>query len=177
MPPLAPGYCSQCGNLVESDARFCPNCGARLRFVPQSRPIEDRPSQTNVEYMGFWIRVLASTIDSLAISFASLVLALIAALTPFAWIFVAPAYIYIFYKEMKCQIIGRRLVGIQVVGEDGEPVGFWRGLLRETIGKFISAIVLYIGFIAVAFSREKQGWHDKIASTQVVRRSRPVSSL
>ena len=67
------------------------------------------------------------------------------------------------------------MVGIQVVGENGEPIGFWRGLLRETIGKFLSTIVLYIGFIAVAFSRDRQGWHDKITSTYVVRRSRPSS--
>ena len=172
---MAPSYCSQCGNPVESDAKFCPSCGARLRFVAQSRPFFDRPSRTNLEYMGFWVRVLALTIDSFVMSFASLALTFIAALTPYALIFVVPGFIYIFYTQMKCQTVGRRLVGIQVVGKNGEPIGFWRGLLRETIGKFLSTIVLYIGFIAVAFSRDKQGWHDKITSTYVVRRSRPSS--
>ncbi len=40
------------------------------------------------------------------------------------------------------------------------------------IGKFVSEIVLLIGYVLVAFDKDKQGWHDKIASTYVVRKQK-----
>ncbi len=36
--------------------------------------------------------------------------------------------------------------------------------------KIISAITLFIGYIMIAFSREKQGFHDIMAGTLVVNR-------
>ena len=63
-------------------------------------------------------------------------------------------------------------VGVQVVKQDGEIPRIGTALLREVIGKFISWIVLLIGYIWVAFNKDKQGWHDKIASTYVVRKQR-----
>jgi len=42
-------------------------------------------------------------------------------------------------------------------------------LLRQTIGYWLSGAVFYLGFIWVAFDDKKQGWHDKIARTFVVR--------
>ncbi len=36
-------------------------------------------------------------------------------------------------------------------------------------GYIISAIPLLLGFIWAAFDARKQGWHDKIASTVVIR--------
>ena len=43
--------------------------------------------------------------------------------------------------------------------------------LRETIGKAVSGIFVYLGYITAAFDSRKQAWHDKIAGTFVVRRS------
>ena len=37
------------------------------------------------------------------------------------------------------------------------------------MGKLISAIALCLGFLWIAWDREKQGWHDKIADTHVVK--------
>ena len=58
-----------------------------------------------------------------------------------------------------------------VVDASGKPVGFWRGALREIVGKFLSGIAFYVGYVWIAFDRDKQGWHDKIAETYVVRRN------
>ena len=44
-----------------------------------------------------------------------------------------------------------------------------RAILRETVGKWISALILGIGFIMVAFHKEKRGLHDLIAGTWVVK--------
>jgi uncharacterized RDD family membrane protein YckC len=37
------------------------------------------------------------------------------------------------------------------------------------VGYIISAVVLYLGFVWIAFDAKKQGWHDKIAGTVVIR--------
>ena len=44
-----------------------------------------------------------------------------------------------------------------------------RAAVREILGKLISTIVLFIGFLWIAFDDKKQGWHDKLASTYVVK--------
>ena len=65
---------------------------------------------------------------------------------------------------------GKWMLGICVVRQDtGVPVGFWRMALRQVIGQWVSAIVCYLGFIWALFDANRQGWHDKIAKTLVVR--------
>jgi len=41
-------------------------------------------------------------------------------------------------------------------------------LLRYA-GLILSFLVVFLGVIWVAFDKDKQGWHDKIASTYVVK--------
>jgi uncharacterized RDD family membrane protein YckC len=65
---------------------------------------------------------------------------------------------------------GKYLLGIQVVKVDtGVPAGFWRMALRQIIGQWAAAIVCYLGFIWALFDANRQGWHDKIAKTLVIR--------
>jgi hypothetical protein len=59
------------------------------------------------------------------------------------------------------------LFGQKVVGTDGELLS-WGGALLRYFGYIVSAVVLSIGFLWVAFDRKRQGWHDKIASTYVI---------
>jgi uncharacterized RDD family membrane protein YckC len=96
----------------------------------------------------------------------------VASVAPTPWLSVVfiPFVIFGVYRYLKCQTLGRRILSLAVVNQAGEEVSFWRGALRETIGKFVSAIFLYLGYIWVALDRDKQSWHDKIAGTYVVRR-------
>ena len=65
---------------------------------------------------------------------------------------------------------GKKLLSLRVIYlETGRPAGFWRMLLREVIGKWVSAVVLYLGFFWAIWDERHQGWHDKIAKTVVVR--------
>jgi uncharacterized RDD family membrane protein YckC len=64
--------------------------------------------------------------------------------------------------------IGKKVFGLKVVKADGTPPGFGRALLRQTIGYFVSSF-FWLGFIWIAFDPQRQGWHDKIAGTYVVR--------
>jgi type II secretory pathway pseudopilin PulG len=60
------------------------------------------------------------------------------------------------------------LVGITVKSEDFQHLSLGRVLLRETIGKFVSEIILCIGYIMAGFTAKKQGLHDKFARTVVI---------
>jgi uncharacterized RDD family membrane protein YckC len=82
------------------------------------------------------------------------------------------AVYFVGFWAWRAQTPGMMLLGLRIArARDGTPPGLGRSILRY-IGFFISAIVVFIGFIWVAFDSRKQGWHDKIAGTVVVRRSR-----
>lgn len=64
---------------------------------------------------------------------------------------------------------GKKLLGLRVISlETGRPAGFWRMMLRDVVGKWVSAVVLYLGFLWAIWDEKHQGWHDKIAGTVVV---------
>jgi uncharacterized RDD family membrane protein YckC len=58
---------------------------------------------------------------------------------------------------------------IKVIRTDGSPINYGRAALREVLGKFISSILLGIGYLMVAFDNRKQGLHDKIGDTYVIK--------
>lgn len=65
---------------------------------------------------------------------------------------------------------GKMLLKIKVISIDGKNVSFGQALLREAIGKLVSGILLSAGFYWVIVDSRKQGWHDKIAKTIVVKK-------
>jgi uncharacterized RDD family membrane protein YckC len=65
--------------------------------------------------------------------------------------------------------LGQRALGLRVVNAaDGRNISIARALLRF-IGYLVAVIPFAIGLIWAAFNPEKQGWHDRIAGTFVVR--------
>jgi uncharacterized RDD family membrane protein YckC len=64
---------------------------------------------------------------------------------------------------------GKSRMNLAVTDEQGQRISFLRATGRH-FAKILSAIILLIGFIMVAFDSRKQGLHDKIASTLVVQR-------
>jgi uncharacterized RDD family membrane protein YckC len=74
--------------------------------------------------------------------------------------------------------IGGIVLKLHVVRCDGQPVTFLAALVRGLAAAF-SVIVLFLGFLWIAWDHDKQGWHDKIAGTIVVRlpRSLPLVCL
>ncbi len=81
---------------------------------------------------------------------------------------IAIAYFVAFWATSG-QTPGKMVMGIKVIGTDGSPVSWGKAILRY-IGYIISGLILALGFIWVAFDRKRQGWHDKIAGTLVVRK-------
>jgi len=46
-------------------------------------------------------------------------------------------------------------------------------LIGRYFGYFLASIPLGLGLLWVAFDKRKQGWHDKLAGTVVIRETRP----
>ncbi|MCX6689724.1 MAG: RDD family protein [Methanoregula sp.] len=63
---------------------------------------------------------------------------------------------------------GKVLVHAVVTDLDGDRVSFARATLRH-FGKFISLLIIFIGFLMIAFTKKKQGLHDKIGGCLVLR--------
>jgi len=120
-----------------------------------------------VEYASFWIRFGAAIIDAIAVSVLSSILSLLPYLSFVSWLFIL-LYYWLFIG-FRGQTPGKMVVGIKVVNAQGDRPGLGGAALREILGKLISTIALFIGFLWIAFDINKQGWHDKIASTYVVK--------
>ncbi len=176
----APAACPQCGHENRPNAAYCGNCGFALAAGPPAgladtgaaQPVEAAPLDAPaVEYMGFWIRVLALIIDSLILLVGQAVLGLILGDAGALGLVLNLAY-YVLFTGLRGQTPGKMAVGITVIDEWGNVPGLTRALIREIPGKFLSGIALGLGFVWVAWDEKKQGWHDKIAKTYVVRKPR-----
>jgi uncharacterized RDD family membrane protein YckC len=67
------------------------------------------------------------------------------------------------------QTLGKMALGIRVVGPDGTSPAYWRAALRETVGKWLSQLILCLGYLWMLWDADQQTWHDKIAGTTVDR--------
>jgi uncharacterized RDD family membrane protein YckC len=77
---------------------------------------------------------------------------------------------YFTYLEggAKGQTLGKMALGIRVIDfSSGGPIGYGRGAIRY-LGRIVSGIVCLLGYLWMLWDKEKQTWHDKIATTVVV---------
>jgi uncharacterized RDD family membrane protein YckC len=80
-----------------------------------------------------------------------------------------PAILIVGFWMWKATTPGKMVVSAKIVDAKtlGEPST--GQLIVRYVGYFISAFVFGLGFLWVAFDKRKQGWHDKIAGTLVVK--------
>jgi len=123
-----------------------------------------------VQYGGFWKRFLAFFIDAILLS---IVVGFFSNFLRYSFnafflrAFLVPAY-FIFMTNQYGATLGKMVLGLKVVSVDGGELKFVNILIRETVGKFVSGLILGIGYLMIAFSKKKQGLHDIIAKTLVV---------
>jgi uncharacterized RDD family membrane protein YckC len=65
--------------------------------------------------------------------------------------------------------IGKYALGLEVASAKtvGAYPSFWRVLLRETVGRFLSSLFFGIGYWRVNGNSKKQAWSDEVAGTVV----------
>lgn len=76
-------------------------------------------------------------------------------------------FYFLFFWTLLGYTPGKFLLGLKIVRSEGQRISLGRSFLRF-IGYWISAIPLFLGFIWIIFDRRRQGWHDKLADTQVI---------
>ena len=76
-------------------------------------------------------------------------------------------YPVLFEVFMKGATPGKRLMGLRVVQDTGEPLGIGTAFLRW-VGYIVSTLPMLMGFLWAGADRRKQAWHDKIAGSVVI---------
>ncbi len=136
----------------------------------------------NTEYAGFWVRVAANLIDQvilgvLAFFFLFVFVVVVSATLPetfasflsiAAVILSYPLFIILFWVYRQATP-GKMAVDLKIVdARSGEKPS-----IGQCIGRYFAYIPSYLffglGFLWVAFDKRKQGWHDKLAGTLVIK--------
>lgn len=138
---------------------------------------------TNHIYAGFWIRVLASLVDTLLLMIVIAPIALTFFGTGFFTgtaelglvgnliNYILPAVVIILFWIYKSATPGKMICGIEIIDEKtGGKLSPGQSILRY-VGYYVSSIVLLLGFLWVIWDGKKQGWHDKMAGTLVVKKA------
>ena len=151
---------------------------------------------TDRRYGSFWRRVFAILIDKIILYFVSLILFLIGLLAlglkgdmmgrvlaspedithgmgVFGLLYIAASLLagmtyFTWFHGIGGRTPGKILLGLRVIQASGDPMTPGVAFLRW-VGYLISGPVFCLGFLWVAFDGRKQGWHDKIAATLVIR--------
>ena len=147
---------------------------------------------TGVRYGGFWIRVVAFIIDAIIVRVVLAPVGAIFGLGGLAMggfghggflplhllgggvmllLTVAGSWLYeAFMLSSGYQAtLGKMIFGMKVTDLNGQRISFERATGRH-FAKWLSSIILFIGYIMVGFTERKQGLHDMLAGTLVMRR-------
>lgn len=149
--------------------------------------------EKNVVYAGFWVRFAAFLIDSLIVGILTLAARLVLAVSfsVFGLFEVNPLDVEVLFTYTVKDIIlyllgaayyiictycagttaGKRLFNLRVVPaetKDGEKLRLFDVVYRETIGKFLSGVIMNIGYIIAGIDSEKRALHDILCDTRVI---------
>ena len=189
--PASASFCAHCGQPARPESRICSNCLTNLppdaQFCAECGTAASIPMGWDLpaeeEYMGFWIRAAAGLIDAAVIMAVGVMIVMAMGIylgPPLTDLLVGIASLvyYVALTGLKGQTLGKMALGIMVVNARGEPPGILRAAFREILGKLVSEIAIFLGYLWIGWDRKKRGWHDHIASTYVVRapgrRKRPA---
>jgi uncharacterized RDD family membrane protein YckC len=190
-------FCNKCGTPNAANAQFCSSCGAAMGPVSGAVTAPSAPvpyaAVVPAAYGGFWIRVVAAIIDGIVVRVIVFPVGAIFGLGGLAGmmggfphrglglhilgggvVFVLVIFGSWLYEAFMLSspyqaTLGKMIFGMKVTDLNGNRISFGRATGRH-FAKWLSAMVLCIGFIMVGFTERKQGLHDLLAGT-LVRRS------
>ncbi len=137
----------------------------------------------SVRYVGFWVRVLASLVDTILLGIVIYPVAY--AIYGAAYFDLAkagemkgtadvllqylfPAIAIVLFWIYRSATPGKLMLKAQIVDADTlEKPETWQWIVRY-LGYYVSIFTLFIGFIWVAVDPRKQGFHDKLGRTVVI---------
>ncbi len=141
---------------------------------------------------GFWRRFVAFLVDSVIVSIVltplsflfsflsgslvavtgggepDLTMVLLVQAVSFVTSLIATFLYYGWFYKNKGASPGKMLMRLRISSHDtGTNISYMRAGLRETLGKFVSGIILSIGYLMAAFRQDKRALHDFMFGTQV----------
>lgn len=142
---------------------------------------------TSVVYAGFFVRLAAYLIDWLIVGSALLVVRIPIWIATFSgadflskdFIFQYSAIDIVLYalKVLYFTLmtyytgstLGKKLFQLQVVSADeGRKPTLFEIVFRESVGKFLSSLIIYVGYIMIGIDKDKRGLHDILSDTRVI---------
>ncbi len=152
--------------------------------TPDSRAEKDREQ---AEYAGFWVRLAAYIIDSILV-FAGLLIVRLIFLSVSGMLegtfldgnilfhytlkdialYSGQVLYFILCTYYTGTTLGKRAMNLRVVGGEEERLTLLTVVYRETIGRFLSGVILGLGYLLIGIDKEKRGIHDILCDTRVV---------
>lgn len=165
-------FCGNCGAKMDlSLSNVCPNCGAKSGA---SKFAAEVSTESSGSYAGFWVRLIAFLIDGVILLIPIAICFGIAGSSNtwlgyfLSWI-VGFAYFAFLESSSRRATFGKQAMGLIVTNMDGSQLTLQEASIRY-IAKLVSAVIIYIGFIMIGFTEKKQGLHDMIAHTIVIKK-------
>jgi uncharacterized RDD family membrane protein YckC len=191
--PEGAAFCPACGAPVVAGSVGMPSEPPGTPQGASSTQGPVAPAPAVVLYGGFWRRVVAFIIDGLVVGavmtpfglglgFAHLAAALSGDMTPEALAAIITTSLFVWFIRVIVSWLygagfessplqatpGKLLLGLRVTDLEGRRITFLRATGRA-VGKWISGVLLGMGYVLAAFTDRKQGLHDLIAGTLVRR--------
>ncbi len=128
------------------------------------------------KYAGFGVRFVAALIDGILLALANTAIGYVTSAVMgdsganinMVLSFAMSVGYYVWYQQKSMQTLGKKAMKIKVVTMDGKTPTLFAFFLREIIGKMVSVIILFIGYLMVLWDPKKQALHDRIAGTYVI---------
>ena len=134
-----------------------------------------------IQFGGFWIRVGACFIDSVVLIIPVLLISFLSrSVTPATdeieqvivesmhSLIVWWVYLAVLHSSKWQASVGKKAVGLKVVNEKGNRISFGRAAGRY-FALLLSGLILGIGCMMVGWTKKKQGLHDIMAGTYVIK--------
>jgi uncharacterized RDD family membrane protein YckC len=135
-------------------------------------------------YVGFWMRFIAFAIDTIVVSliimpiligvyglgYLDLPAGKIAGPIDFLLSMVAPPLAAMAFLVYKKATPGKMVIGAEVVDATTGAALSKKQVVMRYAGYIIGSMAMGLGLLWVAFDRRKQGWHDKLAHSVVIKR-------
>jgi len=118
-------------------------------------------------FAGFEQRLYAAAIDMLLLLFLSVLFHFYQ--NGLVVLLEQGSYFIFCWWYFQGRTLGNKIMHIQIVRVDGTPLRLQHAFLRY-LGFLLSGVVFFLGFAWMLWDKKKQGWHDKIADTIVLKR-------
>jgi len=145
--------------------------------------MRDNTKEENYQYAGFWIRVAATLIDVVLLLLITVPLTLsiygedillysdqyLLGPADFLINYSLPFFVTIIFWMYKSATPGKMILQLKILdASTGKNLTIGQSIGRY-LAYFPASIIFMLGIFWVAWDKKKQGWHDKLANTVVVR--------